>query len=508
LHDHQGPDSGAAYVYERNGGNWVQQAELLPSDGLPHDYTGQNKVALDGDTILLGAHRHPENGVTGVGIVYVFERHGELWHETARLSADDGEPGDQFGVAVELDGDTAVVGANGDQNPGATRGSVYVFVRDGDSWSQQARLHSDRPVDGYTGFGERISLDGDTLAVGAWSTHFQGMNSGSVYVFERATNTWTEQAMILASDGFAQEQFSIVALQADTLMVGACRCHQPDQGGSVYVFERSGNGWTERQKLSPLDGVPLNHFGASVALDGNRAIIGAPGESDGRAGTAYSFTRSGGVWTQEQKLMPGTSKADDKFGARVSLDGGSVLIGARGNQSRRYDGSAFVFELGSEFSINAGLNDAWYNPATPGQGFLIAVYPRIQQMFVAWFTFDIERPTRDVRAMLGEPGHRWLTAQGPYSGDTANLGISVTRGGVFDAASPPAITDAERDGTLTLEFADCNAAMASYTIASLGVSGEIPLERIVLDNVPACQDSASPQNSEPSGSNSRRSAER
>jgi len=144
------------------------------------------------------------------------------------------------------------------------------------------------------------------------------------------------------------------------------------------------------------------------------------------------------------------------------------------------------------FQINSGLNDAWFNPATSGQGFLIAVFPDIKQVFVAWFTYDTERPPGDVTAMLGEPGHRWLTAQGPYSGDTATLKIFVTEGGVFDSATPAASTDAAGDGTLTLEFADCTEGMVKYEITSLGISGEIPIQRITPDNVALCETLASP----------------
>jgi hypothetical protein len=139
------------------------------------------------------------------------------------------------------------------------------------------------------------------------------------------------------------------------------------------------------------------------------------------------------------------------------------------------------------FQINNGLNDAWYNPATDGQGFLITVFPERKDMFVAWFTFDTERPPEDVQAILGDPGHRWLTAQGPYTGDTANLTIYLTEGGVFDAANPPVTRDPEGDGTLTIEFADCRAALATYQITSVGLSGEIPLQRIVDDNVRVCE---------------------
>jgi len=139
------------------------------------------------------------------------------------------------------------------------------------------------------------------------------------------------------------------------------------------------------------------------------------------------------------------------------------------------------------FEINAGLNDAWYNRATNGQGLLITVFPVRREVFVAWFTYDIERPPEDVTAMLGDPGHRWLTAQGPYEGDTANLTLSVTRGGVFDASDPPASTDPGGNGTLTIEFADCTEALVSYEITSLGISGTFPIERIVGDNVALCE---------------------
>jgi len=137
--------------------------------------------------------------------------------------------------------------------------------------------------------------------------------------------------------------------------------------------------------------------------------------------------------------------------------------------------------------INAGFNDAWYNPLTDGQGFLIAVFPDNRQMFLAWFTYDTERPPEDVTAMLGEPGHRWLTAQGPYAGNKANLILFLTQGGIFDSPQPPAGTDPEGYGTMTVEFADCTEALVSYEIPALGLSAEIPIQRIANDNVTLCE---------------------
>jgi len=137
------------------------------------------------------------------------------------------------------------------------------------------------------------------------------------------------------------------------------------------------------------------------------------------------------------------------------------------------------------FSINAGLNDAWFNPETPGQGFFITVFEDIEMMFLAWFTYETERPAGSVQANLGEPGHRWLTAFGPYSGNIAELEIELTSGGVFDSAIPA--VSAQADGTIDVDFADCNAAMVSYDILSAGVTGQIPIERIALDNVAICE---------------------
>ncbi|MFC1796141.1 formylglycine-generating enzyme family protein [Pseudomonadota bacterium] len=142
---------------------------------------------------------------------------------------------------------------------------------------------------------------------------------------------------------------------------------------------------------------------------------------------------------------------------------------------------------GLAFQITNGLNDAWFNLATNGQGLLITVFGDIKTMFLAWFTYDTERPPEDVTAFLGEPGHRWLTAQGLYEGDTANLTIYMTEGGVFDSPTPVTETDLDGDGTMTIQFADCNAGLVTYHIESLDISGSFPIERLALDNVPLCE---------------------
>jgi plastocyanin len=138
------------------------------------------------------------------------------------------------------------------------------------------------------------------------------------------------------------------------------------------------------------------------------------------------------------------------------------------------------------FQINAALSDAWYNPTTDGQGFFIIVWEDSQFVFLSWFTFDTQRPPEDVTAQLGDPGHRWLTAQGPYQDDTAELDIYVTSGGKFDSVDPPAGAPV-RDGSITLRWADCTEGLLSYEIPSQGLAGDIPIQRFVADNVVACE---------------------
>jgi hypothetical protein len=137
------------------------------------------------------------------------------------------------------------------------------------------------------------------------------------------------------------------------------------------------------------------------------------------------------------------------------------------------------------FMINPGLNDAWYSPDTSGQGLFINVFPEIGQIFLAWFTYDVERPDPSMVVTLGEAGHRWLTAQGEYRGDQAILDVYVTRGGTFDSAEPK--PENEKDGVIFLDFTDCDEGRATYDIPSIQKQGIVRLQRITRDNVPLCE---------------------
>jgi len=135
-----------------------------------------------------------------------------------------------------------------------------------------------------------------------------------------------------------------------------------------------------------------------------------------------------------------------------------------------YDPAEYTVFGDSEFRINEGLND---------------VFPEIKMMFLSWFTYDTERPDENVPSNLGDPGHRWLTAFGPYDGSQAVLKIDITHGGIFNSGIPKPTH--KRDGTIKVDFTDCNTGVVSFNIPSIGQQSAIPIERITLDLVPFCE---------------------
>jgi hypothetical protein len=228
-------------VFTRAAGAWTQQAKLVASDGAAGDQFGFS-VALDGDTVVIGAFRDDDKG-SDSGSAYVFTRAGSGWTQQAKLVASDGAAGDQFGWSVALDGDTAVIGARLDDDKGIDSGSAYVFTRAGGAWTQQAKLVAS---DGAAGdqFGFSVALDGDTAVIGAFGDDDNGSDSGSAYVFTRAGSGWSETLKLLASDGKAFDLLGYyngaVDISGSTVLAGAPLHDLADpvrtDAGAAYVF--------------------------------------------------------------------------------------------------------------------------------------------------------------------------------------------------------------------------------------------------------------------------------
>ena len=333
-------DSGAAYVLARSGGVWTQQQMLTASDTGRQAHFGTS-VAVDGDTIVVGAPEATHLGQASYGVAYVFVRNGNTWVQQQKITVDDIDVGEQFGISVSLDGDSLVVGASGANLVGA----AYVFSRSGGVWNQQQKLTaSDAWSADY--FGSAVSMSGDTVVVGAYRDDDGGSSSGSAYVFVRNAGAWTEQQKLTASDAASANAFGrAVSVNDDTVLIGAPR-NNSFGPGHAYVFTRAGVTWTEQQKLTPSDSQTADYFGWSVGLSGSTAVIGARragGMGDG--GSAYVFTPSGNVWSEQSKLVDPDLQLGDEFGSAVGVTGDTIVVGSSGDDDNgNFSGSGFFFD--------------------------------------------------------------------------------------------------------------------------------------------------------------------
>jgi hypothetical protein len=327
--DDNGSNSGAAYIFERDGTVWTQQAKLTPSDGAAEDQFGHS-VAISGDYALVGAPYDDDNGAES-GAAYVFKRDGTVWMQQAKLKPVDGAAEDFFGASVSIDDDYVLIGVPGDDDHGSGSGATYIFKRDVTSWSEQNKLMAG---DGQAAdrLGASVSLSDIYALVGAPGDDGSGSGSGAAYVFKRDVADWTQEAKLTADDGAAEDRMGTsVSLSGMYAIVGAPE--DDDNGsesGSAYLFERDGNLWTEVQKLRALDASAEDFFGESVSIAGAYAAVGAPGD-DGHgsgSGAAYVFKLGVTDWVQQDKLTASDGLAGDRLGECVAISGSDVIVGA------------------------------------------------------------------------------------------------------------------------------------------------------------------------------------
>jgi uncharacterized Zn-binding protein involved in type VI secretion len=389
---------------------WAQEAYIKASNNDTGDsfgaLIGTDPLALDGDTLAVGASDEDsnqttitngttsssDNSNTRAGAVYVYKRTGTTWEQEAYVKASNNDEKDWFGATVALDGDTLAVGAykedsnqttitNGtsasSDNSNTRAGAVYVYKRTGTTWEQEAYIKASNN-DVRDEFGYYLALDGDTLAVGAYgedsnqttitndnstsSSNDSSSDSGAVYVYKRTGTTWAQEAYIKASNNDVGDEFGRVALDGDTLAVGAYRedSHSAlirngtstsssniyTDSGAVYVYKRTGTTWAQEAYIKASNNNALDHFGRRVALDGDTLAVGARFEdsnqttitndnstassdnSNGSSGAVYVYKRTGTTWAQEAYVKASNNAASDLFGYNVALDGDTLAVGA------------------------------------------------------------------------------------------------------------------------------------------------------------------------------------
>ena len=371
-------DSGAVYVFTRSNGVWAQQAYIKASNTEAGDRFGFS-VALSGDTLVVGARYEDgssvgvngdetDNLATNSGAVYVFKREGVTWSQEAYLKASNTGADDQFGSFVSISNDTIVVGSpledgsanivNGDDdNLRMNSGAAYVFFRDVE-WIQQAYLKASINITTDL-FGISVSSYGDTVVVGA------NGGSGKAYIFVRNGSpwggTWNLQTYLTASNPTPDMQFGTsVALWGDTLVVGAdfessnatgVNGNQADKSmnaaGAAYVFVRNGTTWSQQAYLKASNTDSWDYFGREVAIWGDTIVVGASGESSNatgingdesndlatNSGAAYVFSREGTFWSQIAYLKASNSEAYDNFATDVAIDANTIISGGVGEDS-------------------------------------------------------------------------------------------------------------------------------------------------------------------------------
>jgi drug/metabolite transporter superfamily protein YnfA len=407
----------------------TQQAYAKASNtGSQDNFAGA--VAISGNTLVVGSTfedsaaagvngDQSSNASANAGAAYVFIRNGVSWSQQAYLKASNPETNDSFGQAVAISGDTIVIGApredsaspgvNGNQtdNGAIQSGAVYVFVRSGGTWSQQAYLKASNP-DINDSFGQAVAISGDTIVIGASNeqssaTGVNGSQSnnslsgaGAAYVFVRSGSTWTQQAYLKASNTGPVDQFGIsVAISGDTIAVGANGEDSSATGvngnenqenasasGACYVFVRSGSTWTQQAYVKASNTGVSDQFGDCVSLSGDTLVVGASFETSNAtgvngnqadnsipfAGAAYVFVRSGSTWSQ-QAYLKASNTAGDRFGQTLCVSGDAIVVGAhfedsnatgingnQGDNSASNAGAAYVFSRsGAAWSQQAYL---------------------------------------------------------------------------------------------------------------------------------------------------------
>jgi hypothetical protein len=351
--------SGAAYVFTGAGQSWQQQAYLKASNTDADDDFGR-AVAIDGDTIAVGAVSESSsargiggdqtnNDAPGSGAVYIFERTGDAWAQTAYLKASNADAGDFFGTSVAIRGDTLIVGASGESSGGsdptdnsaAGAGAAYVFQRQAGVWTQTAYLKASNPEAG-DGFGVAVAIDGAMVVVGAGGegssatgvggdqTNDDAPGAGAAYVFQ-LNGTWTQIAYLKPSNTTAGEGFGgSVAISGDTVVVGASDEDSGSTGvngdqyapgniegiGAVYVFVQQGQSFVQQAFLKAFD-TAYYAFGESVGISGDTVAVAA-------VDTGYTYVRHAGNWAEQGALDLFANNTS--VGTRTAIDGDEVLL--------------------------------------------------------------------------------------------------------------------------------------------------------------------------------------
>jgi hypothetical protein len=357
-----GDNQGAAYLFLKSQGGadaWGQVVKLVPDDPADDDLFGIS-VGLSGDYAIIGAGG-ADGGGTDEGAAYIFYRNqggADAWGQLKKIAAADADDGDGFGFAVAIDGDTVIVGSDGADGSGTNRGAAYVFYRDqggADNWGQVARLVSEDPAD-ENQYGFAVDIAGDLAVVGSPGESGGGIGCGVAYIYSRdmsGVDAWGLVKAFAPSDTADYTWLGTAVATDGTLAVigSAWDDGEGTDRGAVHVLGTDGTGtWREIHKLAASDPHDDDLFGYCVAVDGDYVVAGAAWARGGgtERGQAYLFSRNEGGpdnWGEVQRMRANDGQNGDRFGASLAIDGLYLLVGATGEDGDGEDrGSAYLFK--------------------------------------------------------------------------------------------------------------------------------------------------------------------
>ena len=385
--DDNGAYSGSAYIFHNNVGTWEQTDKIVSDDIAQNDYFGIS-VAISNDYIVVGASHVPNQ--TMVGAAYIFENNNGVGTQIAKLTANDGVNGDKFGDALSICGDTVVVGAYQHDVNGTTSGAAYVFTYNGSSWEQIFKLLAS---DGTPGdrLGYAVNISGNSVILGAYGDDENGDASGSAYVYYLSEEPFVIDGPYDAYVNVDEDaSFSVLSANTDSyqwqvddgsgftdIMNGGVysnattnslyiteaildmngylyRCVLTNTNASINSNDATlyvGNSTNpsvviETQKILTSDGEDFDEFGYSVAVSGDYAIVGAHHNNSHstESGSAYIFKKNSSIWDEIAILSPSDGAEDDEFGYTVDIDGDYAIVGAyKNSDDGDYSGSAYIF---------------------------------------------------------------------------------------------------------------------------------------------------------------------
>jgi len=338
-------NAGAVYLFKRQGQTYVPEMKLVAPDAIPEAEFGRT-VAIQGNTVIVGARFAQVGSLLKAGAAYVFRKYEGSWHFEDKITSPTPADEDNFGRALAIHGDLLVVTAR-KENIGANDvGAAYVYLRKGGSWVYQVKLAaSDASAGAY--FGQSVAVHGNLIVVGARNSDPNG--AGAIYFFRGNRDEWVEVAKVTPPDGKTDDQFAFtVAMVGNVIAVGARRADLPDakDAGAAYVFVMTSDSVNLITKIIASDATTGDQFGQSIAIAGdviavgaNRADIGA----DKDQGAIYLFHRMGNQWMETEKINASDGLAGDEFGYSLSAFGNEMVTGAHAADSTL--GAAYVIPL-------------------------------------------------------------------------------------------------------------------------------------------------------------------